>query len=113
MIDVTDNAAIYARIDELREAKGWTIYELAKQASVSQTAIRHWRDGEATPSLVLLEAICSAFRITLIDFLADDKDAKTVLNAEQRELVDLWNGLSPEQRSSILNLMRSFKATQR
>ena len=107
MIDITDTKAIYDRIDSLRIERGWTNYELAKRASISQTAIRHWRDGEASPSLALLDAVCSAFDITLIDFLTDDEE-KVSLTVEQRELIHLWSKLSSEQRKSVLNLIKSM-----
>lgn len=103
MIDILDNKAIYAKIDALRTERGWTIYELAKRASVSQTAIRHWRDGNVSPSLALLESICSAFDISLISFLSDEEDM-----AENRELLKLWNGLSSNQQKNIINLMKSM-----
>ena len=104
MIDVLDNKAIYAKIDALREERGWTIYELAKRASISQTAIRHWRDENVAPSLALLEAVCSAFGITLLTFLMDEDDM-----AENKELLELWYSLSPEQQKNIINLMKSMK----
>lgn len=104
MIDVLDNKAIYAKIDSLRTARGWTIYELAKKASISQTAIRHWRDGNVSPSLALLEAICSAFEISLIGFLMDEDDM-----AENKELLELWHSLTSDQQRNIINLMKSMK----
>lgn len=108
MIEITDPKAVYAKIESLRMERGWTNYELAKRASISQTAIRHWRDGEALPSLALLDAVCSAFEISLIDFLTDDEE-KIALTPEQRELIDLWNQLSAEQRESVLRLMKSMR----
>lgn len=104
MIDVLDNKAIYAKIDGLRAERGWTIYELAKRASISQTAIRHWRDGNVSPSLALLEAVCSAFGISLISFLMDEEDI-----AENKELLELWYSLTPDQQKNIINLMKSMK----
>lgn len=107
MIDIMNTKAVYAKINSLRVERGWSNYELAKRASISQTAIRHWRDGEALPSLALLDAVCSAFEISLIDFLSDGEEQAS-LTPEQRELIRLWNKLSSEQKQSILNLMKSM-----
>ena len=67
-------------------------------------AIYHWRDRNSSPSLALLEAVCSAFGITLLNFLMDEDDM-----AENKELLKLWYSLTPEQRKNILNLMKSMK----
>lgn len=104
MIDVLDNKAIYAKIDALRKERGWTIYELAKRASISQTAIRHWRDENVAPSLALLEAVCSAFGINLLTFLMDEND----LEANQ-EYLELWNGLTPQQQETVISVMKAMK----
>ncbi len=98
---------IYDKVDALRLGKGWTIYELAKKAGVAPTTIHNWRDRQSSPTLSLLEAICSAFNISVIDFLlgADDLMA---LTEEQREVIRLWNTLSSEQKISTLNLMKSM-----
>ena len=104
MIDVLDNRVIYAKIDALRQERGWTIYQLAKKASISQTAIRNWRDGNISPSIASLEAVCSAFEISLIGFLTDDEDI-----AENKELLELWHCLNPSQQKNIINLMKSMK----
>lgn len=108
MIDLLDGKAVYERLDDLRAARGWTIYELAKRAGVSYTGIYNWRDRLSLPSLELLDAVCYAFGITVIDFIAGD-DETTVLTKEQKELVQLWNALSPDKKKSIINLIRTMQ----
>jgi len=107
MLDILDGKEIYSKVDGLRLSKGWTIYELAKKAGVPPTTIYNWRDRNSSPSLSLLDAVCSAFDISVIDFILDD-DALISLNEEQRELMKLWNTLSSEKKKSILNLMKSM-----
>ncbi|MDE7165271.1 MAG: helix-turn-helix domain-containing protein [Clostridiales bacterium] len=108
MIDLLDGKAVYERLDDLRVARGWTPYELAKRAGVSTSAIYHWRERLTLPSLELLEAVCYALGITVIDFIADEDDT-TVLTKEQKELVQLWNALSDDKKKSIINLMKSMQ----
>ena len=107
MLNFLDNKEIYEKVDALRLEKGWSIYELAKRADVSSTAIYNWRDRLSSPSLFLLNAVCSALGVTVIDFLLDG-DEPMALTDEQKELIRLWNTLSAEQKKSILNLMKSM-----
>ncbi len=107
MLDLLNNKEIYKKVDELRQAKGWTIYELAKNAGVAPTTIYNWRDRLSSPTLSLLEAVCSAFGISVIDFLISE-DELLSLTEEQRELIKLWGRLSGEQKKSILSLMKSM-----
>lgn len=107
MLDLSDGKEIYNKVEALRLEKGWTIYELAKKAGVAPTTIYNWRDRSSSPTLALLEAVCSAFEITVIDFLLDE-DELMALTEEQKELMRLWNTLSSDQKKSIINLMKSM-----
>lgn len=107
MLDLLDSKEIYDKVDSLRLEKGWTIYELAKKACVAPTTIYNWRDRLSSPTLSLLEAVCSAFEITVIDFLLNE-DELMALTEEQKEVMRLWNTLSSEQKKSIINLMKSM-----
>lgn len=107
MLDLLNGKEIYDKVDALRLEKGWTIYELAKKAGVAPTTVYNWRDRRSSPTLSLLEAVCSAFNISVIDFLLDADDLMA-LTDDQREVIELWNTLSSEQKKSILNLMKSM-----
>lgn len=107
MLDLLDGKEIYKKVDSLRLEKGWTIYELAKKAGVAPTTIYNWRDRLSSPTLSLLDAVCSAFEITVIDFLLNE-DELTSLTEEQKEVMRLWNTLSSEKKKSIINLMKSM-----
>ena len=107
MLDLLDGKAIYNKVDAIRLQKGWTIYELAKQAGVAPTTIYNWRDRCSSPTLSLLEAVCSAFEISVIDFLMDE-DELMALTEEQQEVIRVWNTLSNEKKKSILNLMKTI-----
>lgn len=107
MLDLLDGKQIYDKVDALRLEKGWTIYELAKKAGVAPTTIYNWRDRLSSPTLSLLEAVCSAFEITVIDFLLNE-DELMALTEVQKELIRVWNTLTGAQKKSILNLMKSI-----
>ena len=103
MIDIYNSKALYDKIDAMREAKGWNINQLAQQAGVSSMALYHWRERQSSPTLALLDALCSALGTTLINFLMDENDIK-----EHQELLEVWNGLTREQQINMLTLMKSM-----
>lgn len=107
MLDLLDGKEIYEKVDALRLEKGWTIYELAKKAGVAPTTIYNWRDRQSSPTLSLLDAVCSAFEITVIDFLLNEDELMS-LTEEQKEVMRLWNTLSSEKKKSIITLMKSM-----
>lgn len=107
MLDLLNGKEIYDKVDRLREERGWTIYQLAMKAGVAPTTIYNWRDRLSSPTLSLLDAVCCAFGITVIDFLLND-DKLTALTEEQKDVLKLWNSLSDEQKESIVNLMKSM-----
>ena len=103
MIDIYNGKALYDKIDAMRKAKGWNINQLAKQAGVTSTALYNWRDRQSSPTLALLDAVCSALGTNIINFLMDEDDI-----AENKELLELWYKLTSEQRKNILSLMKSM-----
>ena len=107
MLDLLNNKEIYDKVDRLRLKKGWTIYELATKSGISPQTLYNWRNRLSSPSLSLLDAVCYAFGITVIDFLLDEDELLT-LTQEQKELMNLWNTLSAEQKKSIISLMKSM-----
>lgn len=106
-MDLLDGKEIYEKVDDLRRAKGWTIYELAKKAGVAPTTIYNWRDRSSSPTLSLLDAVCAAFGISVVEFLSDG-DELAALTEEQKEVMRLWSTLTSAQKKSILHLMETM-----
>ena len=61
-----------ALIKELREKKGLTQTELAKELAVSDKAVSKWETGKGYPDISLLEPIAKAFGISVTELLAGD-----------------------------------------
>lgn len=108
MLDLLDSKGIFERVDTLRKAHGWSLYQLAKKAAVPVSTVYNWRDRLTLPSLELLDAVCYAFNISIVDFLMDE-DELLALTEEQKELIQLWNSLSRDKKNSILNLMKTMQ----
>lgn len=106
MIDLLDGKELFDRVDSLRLKNGWSTYELAKKAGVSSTTIYSWRDSYSLPSLSLLEALCAAFDISMIEFLMDDDER--AVSDEHKELVRLWDSLADYQKKHIMEIMRAM-----
>lgn len=106
MIDILDSKALYNRVESLRNERGWSVYELASKAAISPMTLYHWRDRQSLPTLTLLDAICSAFKITLFEFLSDSTEESMPLNEEQRNVLMLWSKLTTEQKQHILGIMQ-------
>lgn len=103
MIDIYDSKALYDKIDAMRKEKGLSINGLAQEAGISAMALYHWRERRSSPTLSVLDALCSALGTTLINFLMDENDI-----SENKELISVWNRLSREQQKSMIALMKSM-----
>ena len=60
------------------------------------------------PTIPTLEAICAGFGISLSQFFAESGES-VVLNEEQREMLNMWNDLSSEQKTALLILLKPMK----
>jgi transcriptional regulator with XRE-family HTH domain len=57
-----------AVISEQREAKGWTVYKLAKESGVDPSALYRIEDGRQSTSLDVAISLCSALGCSLAVF---------------------------------------------
>ena len=70
LVDDIDNT-IASRIRGERDARDWTLSELAERAGVSKAMISKIERGETSPTAALLGRLSAAFGITLSAFFAD------------------------------------------
>ena len=96
---------ILERIRQLRDNRGWSNYRLAKEAKISEGSLNNLFRLNNQPTIPTLEAICAGFGITLSQFFAESDDA-VVLNAEQKEMLDMWNTLTQDQKTALLELLK-------
>ncbi len=95
---------ILKTITEYRTERGWTEYHLSERSELPQSTISSWYRKGTVPTLVSLEKICTAFGVTLSQILAENDDPVT-LTTEQRELLERWTRLTPEQQEVIFQLL--------
>lgn len=99
---------VIKRIDTLMKERNWSNYKLAAKSGLSSSTIANIYRRNTTPSISTLEAICSAFGITLAQFFTED--SYTVqLNSEQRDLFRRWVSLTDIQKELIYKLIQEMK----
>jgi transcriptional regulator with XRE-family HTH domain len=70
MIGDDPTASLAARIRLEREARGWSLADLALRSNVSKAMISKIERGESSPTAALLGRLSGAFRLTLSTLLA-------------------------------------------
>lgn len=75
---------------------------------VTQTVLSRIIKKENVPTIQTLEKICTALHVSLAQFFAKDENQPD-LTAEQREIIETWNGLNPEERDRLMKIIRTFQ----
>lgn len=96
----------HARLQQLLRERGWTEYKLSKECGLAQSTIGNIFRRNTVPSVSTLETICAGFDITMSQFFAEADVVE--LTPEMKELFDCWFFLTPEQKSAVLQLLRSM-----
>lgn len=99
-MDVTE------RIRKLMDQRNWTAYRLRKESGLAQSTLSHIFRKDSEPTISTLETICRAFGLTMGEFFAEGEFIS--LTVEQRELLDKWAILTPEQKQLILDMINSL-----
>ena len=97
---------VLERLHKLMDARGWTMYRLAKESGLTESTIANIYRRNAIPSIDTLEKICQGFGITLSQFFADAELVE--LTEDLKEVFENWRTLTPEQKEAALTMMRAF-----
>ena len=96
------------RIAELCRKRGYTKYRLAQLTGITQTALGNMLILKSMPTMANLEKICDAFEITIAQFFSDD-ESRLDLTKEQKEILEIWDGLDEKEREIFMTFIRSLK----
>lgn len=99
---------VIKRIDMLMRERNWSDYKLSAESGLSSSTIANIHRRNTVPSISTLEAICSAFGITLAQFFTEDSYTVQLSN-EQRELFNRWIALTDRQKDLIYELIKEMK----
>ena len=95
---------LIARIQELLAQRGWSQYQLAKEANLSQSTISSMINRGNNPAVSTIESCCKAFGITLAEFFDADLQDKE-FSLEERRLIHDWRNLSPEMKNAVQQMI--------
>ena len=98
---------ILKKIDDERMKRNWSEYNLAKNADLTQSTISTWYRRNLQPSVASIEKICNGLGISLSEFF-NDESSYMYLTPQQNEILELWEALTPIQRDSVINMLKSF-----
>ena len=89
---VTDKIAARLRVE--REARNWSLAELAEQSGVSKAMISKIERGESSPTTMVLGRLCGAFGLTLSTFMtrAEGHSGRLIRAPEQPSWTDPESG---------------------
>ena len=90
--DLADGIAARARIE--REARNWSLADVAEQSGVSRAMISKIERGESSPTTTVLGRLCGAFGLTLSTFLvrAEGRAGRLIRASEHPSWTDPETG---------------------
>ena len=97
---------VLERMEELRKARGLSVYKLAKLSGIPQSTIATWYQKNHYPPIDKLEILCNTFGISLSDFFSIGTVKS--LTREQNLLLDQWNLLNPKEREAVFHIIDAF-----
>ncbi len=95
---------ILKRIKTLQNERGWSNYQLAQEAAMTQSTLTNMFARETLPSITTLTAICNAFGITLSEFFNENQTA-IMLSNEELELINSYKKLTKKNKSIVNTLL--------
>ena len=95
---------INKRIEDLRFQRGWSMYELAQEAGITQSTLTSMMKRGTPPKIDTLESICEAFGITLSQFFMEDEHMEC-LDSNEKKLITLFRKLPEKKQQALLDLI--------
>ena len=95
---------INKRIDDLRFQRGWSMYELAQEAGITQSTLTSMMKRGTPPKIDTVESICEAFGITLSQFFMDDEHLES-LDPNEKKLIALYRKLPEKKQQALIDLI--------
>ena len=98
---------ILDKIKRLQKERGWNNSQLAKRAGMPPTTLQGLYKRNNLPTIPTLQALCSAFGITIAQFFADG-NVPLDLTPEQAELFEQWNTMTDEQKETLFAFLKTL-----
>lgn len=95
-------------IKNYRKMNGLSQKELAEKLRISDKTICSWEIGRTEPNMGMVENICKIFGITKDELISGTKSNIPKYDPDILEIIELLDKIKPEQKQSILTMLRSF-----
>ncbi len=97
---------INEKIRKLCYQRGWSMYELAQEAGITQSSLTSMMKRGNPPKIENLQFICDAFGITLSQFFMED-DQLEIVSTEEKEMLFLFRKLSDSKRTALIDFLKN------
>lgn len=95
---------INKKIERMRFQRGWSMYELAQEAGITQSTLTSMIKRGNPPKIDTLESICQAFGITLAQFFMEDEHLEA-LSKNEKELLASFRKLPEAKQQALIDLL--------
>lgn len=99
---------MYEKFEELLGIKGYTAADITRLTGISSTVFSEWKKGKSTPKTDKLILIARCLGTTVEYLMTGEKPEIPGFEPEHLELIELYSKLKDEQKTAIMNLLRSF-----
>ena len=102
------------RLLELRNEKGLSQRDMAKELQISQGTYNNWENGRTQPSIEQLVALANFFSVS-VDYLIGYTDdygmayVQDALTSEEKVLLKYFRSLSTEAKNALLQFLGAAK----
>lgn len=96
---------INKKIENLRFQRGWSMYELAQEAGITQSTLTSMMKRGNPPKIDTLECICEAFGITMAQFFMEDEQLE-ILSKSEKELIYSFRSLPADKQQALIDLIK-------
>ena len=96
---------INKKIETMRFQRGWSMYELAQEAGITQSTLTSMIKRGNPPKIDTLECICEAFGITLAQFFLEDEHLE-MLTEKEKEMIALFRKISGAKQQALIDLLK-------
>lgn len=97
---------ILEKIKKLQYERGWSTYQLALEAGLTQSTLTNMFTRKTMPSIATLTALCEAFDISLSQFFAEGDDIPT--SQEEKELLKQYRKLDKKNKNIVKTLLNEL-----
>lgn len=102
---------MYTRYCILRDEKGLKDADVSKETGITKSTFTDWKKGKSKPNADKVLLIAKVLGTTVEYLMTGEEPEKPEIpgfEPEHLELIELYSKLNKEQKSAILNMMRSF-----